>query len=227
MKLGIKLFIAVFSMTISIVNAQSVKEEWANIINQEGVAQYFSGMWEKLGVHIVETDESITVIHKGDHFDLVDGINDGDVDYKVDIHLDNLKNMAEHGKDGKIDENESFRIMAVLFTPFVRATLQHPMMNKSFQMKLAGIENLVHVYLKGPQEGDVVTHTMIFINKHWVVCEGIHGAAKRVFEIDMDHAIEYQREAYKAQKTDTRKGWKAYKKFYLNWRKEVSRPIKS
>ena len=100
------------------------------------------------------------------------------------------------------------------------------MMNKSFQMKLAGIENHVHVYLHGPNEGDIASHTMFYINKQWVVAEGIHGNAKRAFNIDMEHAIKYQREAYKAQKEDTRKSWKAYKKFYLKWRKEVSKPIK-
>jgi len=112
--------------------------------------------------------------------------------------------------------------MGTLFTPFVRASMQHPMMQKEFQMNLVGLEKHVHVYLQGPTKDDVVTHTMIFINKEWMVIEGIHGNAKRVFEITVADAIEYQRVAFKAKKEDSRKSWKAYKKFYLKWRKKVS-----
>jgi len=37
-----------------------------------------------------------------------------------------------------------------------------------------------------------------------------------------EQTIEYQREVFKAQKENTRKSWKKFMKFYLDWRKTVS-----
>lgn len=216
------LFICSISFSQSVPDSLSVKKYWTPILKESKLATYFSGMWESLGITIEETGEKITVLHQKDHFDLVDGVNEDNVDYSVTIKLFDVRNMASHGKDGGINADESFRIMKTLFTPFVRASLKHPMMNKSFQMKLAGIENHVHVYLRGPNEGQVASHTMIFINKEWVVIEGIHGDSKRVFNMTVDQAIEYQKAAFEAKKIDTRKSWRKYKSWYLKWRKTVS-----
>jgi len=96
---------------------KSVKEHWKPLLAQEGLAQYFSGIFESLGIQIEETNEQLTILHKTDHFEIVDGINETDVDYSVKLKMENIKNMSAHGADGKIDPYESYRIMSVLFTP--------------------------------------------------------------------------------------------------------------
>lgn len=206
---------------------RSVKEMWAPLLNKEGLAEYFSGLYESLGIEIEETGEKITVLHLGNHFELKDGIDPDSVDYNITLKLENIKNMAQHGEDNKIDSYESYRIMSVLFTPLTRSSLENPMMNKPFQQKMAKIENHVHVYLESPTNDEFVSHTLIFLNKKWIVAEGIHGEAKREFRLNPDQAIVYQREAYHAQKEDSRKSWKKFKKFYLEWRKTVSKKINS
>lgn len=210
----------------AVLFGQSVKASWSTILKEKNLAVYFQGMWESLGINIEETGEKITILHHKDHFEMLDGVDDETVDYNVFLKLENVINMAAHGEDGEIDAYESYKIMSVLFTPFVQATLMHPMMNKSCQMKMANIENHVHVYLKSPTNDEFVTHTMIFINKQWVVIPGIHGVAERVFHITPAQAIDYQKEAYSAQKVNTRKSWKKFKKFYLIWRKTVSEGLK-
>jgi hypothetical protein len=182
-------------------------------------------MWEKLGISVSSSNEKITVINKGDHFELKSGAAVNEVDYLVELKTENIQNMAKHGADGKIDAYESYRIMATLFTPFVRATLSHPMMNKSFQMKLASIESHMHVYLESPTNDEVTTHTLLFVNKQWIVAEGIQGEALREFRITPEDAIRYQRAAFTAQKENTRKSWKTFKKFYLDWREKVSKAL--
>lgn len=206
----------------TVAYSQIAKDLWKPLLQDADIATYFSGMWESMGITIEETGEKITVLHHGDHFELKDGVESDKVDYDLTLVGKNITDMSMFGEDHKIDETESFRIMKTLFTPFVRASLQHPMMRKEFQMNLAGLEKHVHVYLNGPTKEYQATHTMMFVNDQWMVIEGIHGNAARVFELTVDDAIEYQREAFMAQKADTRKSWKRYKKFYLKWRKEVS-----
>ena len=179
-----KLLVLFFSLSLTTSFAQSIMKAWEPLLKQKELATYFNGMWESLGINIEETGEKVTILHLGDHFDMKEGVKENEVDYNIFLKLDNVNNMVDHGKDGVIDKEESFEIMKVLFTPFVRASLKHPMMNKKFQMKMAGIENLVHVYLRGPSKNDLATHTMIFINEEWMVIEGIHGNAKRIFEIN-------------------------------------------
>ncbi|MBD3637151.1 MAG: hypothetical protein HUJ25_07360 [Crocinitomicaceae bacterium] len=220
------LLFSLFVFTSMTSFSQSVEDMWKPILKHDKLATYFSGMWESLGINVKETGEKITVLHQGDHFDLKKGVDEDNVDYNVFLKEENISNMAKHGEDGKIGEYESYKIMSVLFTPFVKAALKHPMMNKSCQMKLANIENHVHVYLQSPTNEEYAAHTMMFINKQWVVVEGIHGEAKRVFKMSPEQAIVYQKEAFKAQKLNTRKGWRKFKKFYLDWRKEVSVPVK-
>ena len=209
----------IFTSTISY--SQTAKEIWKPLLEDAQVAKYFSGMWEVLGITVKETQEKLTVSHKGDHFELADGIDEDKVDYSVELVAKSVMDMGKYGEDGKIDQEESFKIMGTLFTPLIRASMQHPMMHK-----IAGIENHVHVYLHGPTEEAVATHTMIFHDKQWMVIEGIHGEAPRVFDITVEEAIEYQRVAFKAKKENTRKSWGAYKKFYLKWRKDVSYNLK-
>ncbi len=218
-----KPFLAFLIISIShITFAQSIKEAWQPLLEQEKIASYFAGMWESLGINIEETKEAITVFHKGDHFEIKDGVDPSSVDYNVFLQEKHITRMLSHGEDGEIDAFESFKIMGALFTPFTRSSLTHPMMNKSFQMKLAKIENHVHVYLNSPTNDEFVAHTLLFINKKWLVVDGIQGDAKRVFNITPQQAIDYQRAAFSAQKGDSKKSWRAFKKFYLQWRTEVS-----
>lgn len=218
-----KIVVSLFVILISFVGfGQTIKELWAPILEQKDAANYFSGMWESLGINVEATSESITVYHKGDHFELKDGVDEAAVDYNVFLQPENITNMARHGADGKIDAYESYKIMGALFTPFMRSSLTHPMMNKAFQLRIANIENHVHVYLESPTNDEFVAHTLLFINKKWLVVEGIQGEAQREFRMSPEQAIAYQRAAFSAQKENTRKSWKGFKKFYLKWREEVS-----
>lgn len=216
-------FFFIFLSLSGFSQSPSVKEAWVPLLKMEGLAEYFSGLYERLGIEIEETGEKITVVHKGSYFELEDGVEN--VDYLVELKLENIKNMSSHGEDGKIDAYESYRIMSVLFTPLTKASLENPMMNKPFQQKLAGIENHVHVYLESPTNDEYVAHTLIFLNKQWMVIKGIHGAAKRIFRMSPDQAVTYQKEVFKAQKAGTRKAWRKFKKFYLDWRKDVSKEV--
>ena len=204
------------------LSAQDIKSEWQSLLNQPGLADYFDGLFENLGITVNEIDQHITVQHKGDHFELMDGILES-VDYHINLDLNNISNMKSHGRDGTINEYESYRIMAVLFTPMTESALKHDMFNKTFKQKLAGIENHIHVYLNSPTNDEFQAHTLIFINKKWIVIPGLHGDAKRVFDLSPDQAIDYQKQVYMADKVDTRKAWRNFNKWYLKWRKKVSK----
>jgi hypothetical protein len=86
---------------------------------------------------------------------------------------------------------------------------------------MADIENFIHVNLNGP-EGGSVSHTLIYLNKGWTVIPGKHGNAKRIFNLSPKDAIDYQRQVFSALQANEVKSWKAFKKWYVDWREGVS-----
>ena len=219
---------AIIVMLLCFTNNLFAQEEtpsmkaWSGLLDKPELAEFFSDIFDNLGIILEETNEKFTVHHKGDHFELSNGIDESNVDYIVNLKLENVSNMVKHGADEKISSQEAYRIMSVLFTPLTRASLETPMMKKPLLRKLAGIENHIHVYLISPDKSQITSHTLIFINKQWIVAKGIHGTAKRTFKISPEQAVEYQKHVFRAIKSNKAKEWKKFKKWYLKWRKDVS-----
>lgn len=203
------------------MNMTPSMQAWESMLNRTSIARFFSGIFNVMGIRVQDTNESFTVHHKEDHFELSPGIA-GKVDYLVDLQSENISNMQSHGADGVIDANESFRIMSVLFTPLTSASLDQPMLKNPFLRMFSGIENHIIVYLEHPTKDESVAHTILYLNKEWLVVPGAHGNAKRIFRINPSQAIDYQRKIFRAIQEDSSAGWKAFKKWYLNWRKDVS-----
>jgi hypothetical protein len=206
----------------SFSNAQSSMSQWNHLLEKEELVAYFSGVFEQLGITIAETGEKFTVIHKGNHFLLLEGVEEQTVDYHVQLKLENISNMVNHGADDKIDEQESFQIMSVLFTPFTEASLQHPNLRTPSLVRLSGLDNHMHVNLISPSKKDTVSHTLIYINNNWIVISGLHGDAQRVFNLTQADALEYQRRIFSAKKENTLSAWRNFRKWYKKWREEVA-----
>ena len=97
---------------------------WKNIFQTPELVEYFRGIFNQLGITIEETGESFTIHHAGESFVFEDGINKENIDFIVPLKLQNIQNMVNHSKDGKISADESWRILDVLFTPMTKVTLQ-------------------------------------------------------------------------------------------------------
>lgn len=201
---------------------KSAMEAWESLLNKKELANYFSGIFNSMGFIIEETNEEFTVTHNGDHFTTRKGIIRDQVDYVVNLKLENIQNMQKHGDDDVIDPYESFRIMSVLFTPLTEASLTNPTLSKPVMRKMSGIENHIHVNLISPDKKDTVSHTLIYLNKSWMVIPGIQGNAKRTFNLTQQDAIDYQKKVFIALKQNNMKSWKEFKKWYMEWRKNVS-----
>ena len=79
---------------------------WKNIFQSPDLVNYFQGIFNSLGIIIEEDGESYTVYHRGNGFEFIDGIKNGDVDFIVPLKKQNIINMVKHAKDGIIDSEE-------------------------------------------------------------------------------------------------------------------------
>ena len=199
---------------------------WENILQTPELINYFNGIFNHLGVVIDETGESFTIHHTGDAFIFEEGIIEDKVDFIVPLQVENIKNMVRHSEDGKISENESWRILDVLFTPMTRVTLETPVLSVNWRRKLAGVEDLTHVYLLNPSGKEASSHTLIYVKGQWLVLKGLHGSPRRIYRMTPTQSIEYQRAIFSAMQKDTLWGWWKFAKFYKKWRKSCSVNIK-
>ncbi len=199
---------------------------WESILQTPELINYFNGIFNHLGVVIDETGESFTIHHTGDAFIFEEGIINDKVDFIVPLHVENIENMVRHSEDGKISENESWRILDVLFTPMTRVTLETPVLSVNWRRKLAGVEDLTHVYLLNPSGKEASSHTLIYVKGQWLVLKGLHGSPRRIYRMTPTQSIEYQRAIFSAMQKDTLWGWWKFAKFYKKWRKSCSVNIK-
>lgn len=222
MKKNICFLLLIFVLQTT-ANAQTtLKQTWESLLNKKELADFFKGTFERLGVYIDSTNESFTVVHLGDHFVLENGIDSGKVDYIVQLKPENMRNMLKHGQDSKIDDAEAYKIMSVLFTPLTQSGLNNPRLNNKRLLRAIGIEDHLHVYLFSPDKKESTTHTIVFVNKQWLLIPGIVGKAQRTFIMFPKDAVEYQKQLFTAQKINTNKSWKAFAKWYKQWKNKVS-----
>lgn len=201
---------------------QTAMETWKPLLNQPKLAEYFSGTFNYLGIRIAETGEAFTVHHLGRSFELTAGIDPAKADFTVTLHQENIDNMLKHGADAQIDEAESFRIMRVLFTPLTEAELNNPYLTKRRYLKMAKVEQLIHVTLLDPEKKENHLHSLIYCDGQWLAIPGHYGKAGRSFLLQPKDAVEFQRQLFKAKTANTKKSWMQFMRWYKDWRETVS-----
>lgn len=199
----------------------TARQTWQQISQTPAIVAYFEGVFRRAGIRVEETGEEFTVTHTGTALTFAPGIAP-EVDFVVPLKLENVRNLVAHSADGQIDPAESWRIVQTLFTPMTEATLRHPMLTDRRVLRLAGVEEHIHVHLLHPNGGDAATHTLILAGDRWHVSTGLHGAAKRVYHITAEQALNYQRQITQAIRQNTFLGWSQFALWYRRWRGQVS-----
>ena len=194
---------------------------WRTVAQTDELVDFFTGMFDVIGITIAETGEELTVRVGEGRIHIEPGLPDK-YDFLVPLKLENVANMASHAADGRLDEFEAWRIASVLFTPLTRETLKNPVMSRGILRRLARVEDLIHVQLLGPQAEQVASHTLVFASGQWLVIEGRHGWARRTFTMTGEECVAYQKQVFKAMKANSILGWIRFARWYVKWRPSSS-----
>ena len=212
-------------MNKKISDVSSLKA-WENILQTPELLEYFRDIFNSLGISIEETSESFTVHYTDGGFLFEPGVKEEEVDFIVPLGLENIENMVKYAEDGIISADESWRILDVLFTPLTKAVLENPIMSMDWLWKLAGVEDLTHVYLINPSGGDASTHTLVHLKSQWLVLKGLYGTPERIYRMTPEQSLEYQREVFSAMQKNSPLQWKKFASFYKEWRESCSVKVK-
>ena len=194
---------------------------WQAVAQTDELVDFFTGMFEVMGIVIEETGEEITVRVVEGKVQIEPGLPDR-CDFLVPLKMENVTNMVSHAADGRLDAFETWRIASVLFTPLTRETLKNPVMSRGMLRRLARVEDLIHVRLLGPEAEQVASHTLVFASGQWLVIEGLHGQARRTFSMTGEECVTYQKQVFKAMKANSIMGWIRFARWYGKWRSSAS-----
>ena len=198
-----------------------VVDLWRAVAQTDELVDFFTGMFEVMGITIEETGEELTVRVGEGKVHIEPGLPDR-CDFLVPLKMENVTNMVSHAADGRLDAFETWRIASVLFTPLTRETLKNPMMSRGILRRLARVEDLIHVRLLGPEAEQVASHTLVFAGGQWLVIEGLHGQARRKFSMTGEECVTYQKQVFKAMKANSIMGWIRFARWYVKWRPSAS-----
>ncbi len=195
-------------------------QKWADAQQPQSFVDFFRGTFTRLGITVAETGEQFTVVHQGDRFAFEAGA--ADVEFVVPIGQHNVDSLLKRASDGVLDDVDAYEIMAVLFTPLTREILKHPVTADDTLRQLSGVEDHIHVTLLDDQGAPGASHTLTYSDGVWRVENGLVGTPLRSFRMNAQQALEYQRHAYEAIKTNSPLGWSAFSSWYKAWRETCS-----
>lgn len=223
MKRILALFVAVIWAGFGFAQ-QSVMERWSALLDKPEVVSAFDGLFNSIGLDFYQNDEQFMVFRDGEGMRFEAGLDPSRVDYVVQLDAESVEELLQFGADDEISQREINRIMTALFTPLTQASLNaDPLAQRGLMLSLGGIDKHMHVVLDGPQGRRLREHTLLFHKGYWYVIPGLHGQADRLFTLDAEAAVDFQRHMFAAQEAGTKKAWREYRKWYLDWREGVSK----
>ena len=196
--------------------------------------EFFSLLFERIGIRVMGTGEELSCYHRGTHIDFEEQLDESNVDYVLELTTEQVDALVELVSVGDIDQVRRYSILKALFAPAIEASINPfpclkgvststPLISNTLFRRLLRMENLIHVYVITPIPGEPdVGNTLVFENKEWQVSPGLHGTPGRIFRLTIDDALRFHSHAYRALKTNTKIGWLKFGSWYLRWRRVVS-----
>lgn len=212
-------------MDASVVERPASIDVWRRFSDVPGVAAFFDGAFERVGVVVTDTGEEFTCAHAGETIELEPGIDRASVDFVVEIERFQVDRLASEAATGELGPLARFRILRAIFTPATQATLRNPVMSNTTLRRLSGVEDLIHVRLLSPEPDQEphAAHTLLHASGQWLVIPGLHGEPRRIFELTPDEALAYHRHTLATIKGTGPLRWLAFRRWYVRWRRDVSR----
>lgn len=196
-------------------------QAWSKMEHPKEFVDFFEGTFDNLGFTVEETGEQFTCHFKEGRFTFEGGIVEP-VDGIVPLKQENVERMVTRVSDGKLDADDAYAIMKVLFTPLTREALKQRVASDENLKAAGGIDDHMYVVLLDPQGNEGASHTLIYKNKMWEVTEGLVGSPQRTFKLTPMQAREYQQHIMAAKKRNDPIAWIEFGGWYKTWRDTVS-----
>jgi hypothetical protein len=204
-------------------------QKWAGAKQTRQVVEFFSGLFDRVGIQVTDTGEAFTVIHRGDRMVLSDELDPETVDFVVPLESPQVDLLVEAMEDGELGELARFRIMVAIGTPATRALLQRPVIQsetlKEFLYWIGDAEPVMQVVIAAPEGERDAAHTIERTDDGFVVTRGLHGTVSQIYRLTTDDAQVYQRRMMAVRKENSLAGWFSFARWYGSFTERVAVPV--
>jgi hypothetical protein len=184
------------------------------------------GLYDRMGVQIIDTGEELTGINKGDRIEFIEGIDSKTVDFSVKVYAYQMDALIASAEKGFHSEMSRFLFIREFFLASNEGRsniLNNPLIaNPLLRFVIKG-KKMLHLYLVSPDPNLAkdASYTLFFVDGHWNVARGIYGTAQRVFRVTTDEAYELHKHMYQGMKSHSFFEWYKIAKWYVGWRNKV------
>lgn len=195
---------------------------WSQLSQSPSIVEFFSGLFERVGVVITDTGEVLTATHTGDAVTFLSELEPAHVDYVVNITSQQVARLAREVPTGQLSPVEQHRVIRVLFTPATTALLANPVFTRPWFRWLSGAESVIHVILDPFEAEEGTAHTLEWNGQGWTVSSGLHGRANRTYHLNYADALAFQKRAFAVSRTPSVTNLFRFARWYRVWRKQYS-----
>jgi len=205
---------------------------WRSAPQPPSLVRMLDGLFRRLGVHIEDTGEELTCLHRGARIEFEPGVDHAGIDYLVRIYAFQAEQLAEEARRDDIDPLDQFRIARELLQGIAegvgrRNVLANPLMSNPILRAVIRGKNLAHLTLLSPdpsQEPDA-NFSLLFVHPAWILVPGRVGMPKRLLRVSVDNGLDLQRHLFAASSSGGLLNWWRTALWYVEWRKRVEAPI--
>ena len=208
-------------------SSPSALERWKSLTLSSNLIERFRGVFDRLGVRIIDKGEEFTCIHRGDRIEFEAGIDETSGDATVVIYGYQAERLAQQIESGPLQPIEEFRIARELLASAGAAgqDVDNPLSSNPILRLFIRAKDLIHVSLVSPDQNEEpdATYSLVHVSGRSLLIPGLHGRPERVFRLNVEDVLDLHRNLSSAAS----RGWANWFKignWYLSWRKKVEVP---
>lgn len=203
----------------------SALERWQAVAQTPDLLGFFSGLFDRIGVRVVDTGEEFVCTQTVDRIELTPGMAD-DVDFVVEITTEQVDRLGGEAATGRLSDLEKYRVLrTMLGTPleYTASLMNNRVLSNPTVRRLLRVVDTAHIHFRSPSTDEPdEEYTLEFRDGAWKIEQGLHGTAERTIELDVDSTLEFHRQTLAFKKDPGAIHSLRYVAWYVPWRRRVS-----
>lgn len=196
-----------------------------DLSQQPAAVEWFRRLFRRVHVHLTDTGERFSVVHRGETVEVQSGFDGDRPDFVVPLESQNVRNLCRFFTDSDIDAYEQYRIVKFMLRPCLEAALALPVLNNPALRRVLKLDTHWQEAILDPDGNEDEQLTVVFVNNQWLVIPGYHGKPQRRLVMRPEQVLEYQRRVFDADEKGGLPAWLEVARWYVQWRDEVSVPV--
>jgi hypothetical protein len=201
------------------------QQQLHNLVQKKSAVEWFKGLFLQAHLEITDTGEKFTIIHHGDHAEVLTGFRAEKPNFVIPLESENIRRLTAAFSKDKPTAQEQYRIVKFMLKPCLEAMLAMPILTNKALLKIIKLDTHWQEALLDPQGNEGEQLTVIFINEQWLIFSGYHGRPQRRLVFKPEQVLDFLRRVYEADESGSLSNWLSLASWYVKWREEITVPV--